>query len=278
MKFSIIMPSFNQKRFIERSIQSVLRQSYNNFELIIVDGASTDGTHEILDKYRHHCSKVLIEPDNGQSDALNKGFSLASGDVFGWLNSDDIYEPGAFQLAAAAFESHKNIKVFFGDWNDIDENDRVIQRRHAFDFSTKHHLYEGFHCNSQAMFWRKPVHRRFGKFDLKLHRTMDYEMILSFGENETDRSFLRTDTVLAGFRQHESQKTRGMDAKVIAEHKYIAEKHSVSHKFSRRGRWLHRLYRLRRFRWYVKRAGLGYALKKIIGSAAAKRFLTVFRA
>ena len=93
-KISIITPSFNQGVFIEDSIRSVQEQNYPNFEHIILDGCSTDGTIEILKKYDH-----LIwssEPDEGQSDAMNKGFNMASGDLIGWLNTDELYMPGAF--------------------------------------------------------------------------------------------------------------------------------------------------------------------------------------
>src|SRR5579863_1433630 len=97
MKISIITPSFNQGRFIEDAIESVLLQGHQDFEHIVIDNCSTDNTVEILKRYDH--IKWISEPDEGQSDALNKGFKMSSGDVIGWLNCDDFYVDGAFRKA-----------------------------------------------------------------------------------------------------------------------------------------------------------------------------------
>ena len=95
-KISIVTPSYNSAKFIEDCIQSVLKQNYPNFEHIVIDGGSTDGTVEILKQYPH--LKWISEPDEGQSDALNKGFKMAEGDILGWLNADDVYLKNVFQL------------------------------------------------------------------------------------------------------------------------------------------------------------------------------------
>src|ERR1700755_1492305 len=97
MKISIITPSYNQGRFIEDAILSVLSQGYPDFEHIVIDNCSTDNTLDVLKKYPH--VKWVSEPDRGQSNALNKGFGLSTGDVLGWLNCDDFYLPGAFHAA-----------------------------------------------------------------------------------------------------------------------------------------------------------------------------------
>ncbi len=104
-KISIVTPSYNSAEFIEDCIQSVLKQNYPNFEHIIIDGGSTDGTVEILKKYPH--LKWISEPDEGQSDALNKGFKKAEGDIIGWLNSDDVYLPGTFNKVADILSNDK---------------------------------------------------------------------------------------------------------------------------------------------------------------------------
>ena len=101
-KITIVTPSFNQGKFIDENIQSVLTQNYPNFEHIIIDGGSIDGTVDILKKYSH--LKWVSEPDRGQASALNKGFRMATGDVIGWLNSDDSYLPGTFEVVARAFD------------------------------------------------------------------------------------------------------------------------------------------------------------------------------
>ena len=112
-KISIVMPSYNQVKFIERSILSVLNQNYPNIELIIIDCESKDGTIEIIKHYETHIAYWVSEQDKGQSDALNKGFKLCSGEIYGWLNSDDIYLPDAFTHVLKAFEKHPNKKIVF---------------------------------------------------------------------------------------------------------------------------------------------------------------------
>ena len=107
-KISIVMPSYNQAEFIEKSILSVLNQDYKNIELIIIDGGSNDGTIEIIKKYQDYIFFWVSEKDKGQSDALNKGFKLASGEIYGWLNSDDIYLPNAFHNLMLAFKNNSS--------------------------------------------------------------------------------------------------------------------------------------------------------------------------
>jgi GT2 family glycosyltransferase len=106
-KISIVMPSFNQASYLEEAIRSVLDQNYPFLEFILVDGGSTDGSIEIISRYRAQCSAVIVESDKGQSDALNKGFSLATGEVMNWLCSDDLLEPGALERVAIAYRRHE---------------------------------------------------------------------------------------------------------------------------------------------------------------------------
>ena len=191
-KISIVMPSYNQVEFIERSILSVLNQDYQNFELIIVDGDSNNGTFEIIKKYQDHITFWVSEKDQGQSDALNKGFKLCTGEIYGWLNSDDVYLPDAFKLVMKAAKKNPNKKIIFGDFLSIDRNDDVRDYNHAFDFNLNQFKYEGFHLNAQSMFWRASVHKIFSGFDINLYNTMDYQMILEFGINEGQKSFLKS--------------------------------------------------------------------------------------
>ena len=123
---SVVIPSFNQAKYIEKSILSVLNQDYPNKELIIIDGGSNDGTVEILKKYDGYIKYWISENDKGQSDALNKGFKVCSGDIYAWLNSDDLFLPNAFSYAVKEL-SKKNKKICYGDWVYIDENDEKNQ-------------------------------------------------------------------------------------------------------------------------------------------------------
>lgn len=264
--FSIVMPSYNQAQFIERSILSVLNQDYPNIELIVMDGGSTDGTVEIIKKYSKYIAHWVSEKDDGQSHALNKGFARATGEVMGWMNSDDLYLPGSISRAAEALRTGPQRSVVFGDWWSIDVDDKLSEVWPAFDFSLGHFIYEGFTHNSQAMFWTKAAHDRFGQFDLNLHLTMDYDLILRLGRNEGVSGFHRLDMALACFRRYEGQKTSGFDRTVQQEHIRIATNLGYPDKFRWIGSSKRLFYRGRRMYWYGKRNGAGYVLKKATGS------------
>ncbi|MDA8631247.1 glycosyltransferase [Litoricolaceae bacterium] len=262
-KISIVMPSFNQVQFIERSILSVLNQGYPNIELIIIDGGSSDGTVKIIKRYEDRIAYWVSEKDEGQSDALNKGFSRASGEIYGWLNSDDLYMPDALKFAVETFTVNQEKKVVFGDWLSIDTDDNLVDVHHAFDFSLNHFKYEGFHLNAQAMFWRSDVHKNFGGFDVDLHNTMDYQMILEFGINIGQEKFLRIPKVLGAFRRYDGQKTGDFTPRVLLEHQSMALRYGYMNKYGRL-RALRRLpYRFRRAYWYFNRGGLQELLSRL---------------
>lgn len=263
-KISIIIPSFNQAEFLERTILSVLNQHYANLELIIIDGGSSDQSVDIIKKYDSYIYYWHSRSDKGQSDALNQGFSVATGDIYGWLNSDDIYLPGAFDRVISAFNQLPDKKIIFGDWLSIDVDDEVIAYNYAFDFNINHFVYEGFHLNAQSMFWKQEVHHSFSQFDNNLYNTMDYQMILEFALNEGQHGFQRITYPLAGFRRHPDQKTTGSTHRVIQEHQQIATQYHFDDKFKIKGVVKRKLFRLRRAWWYIKRGGVKYCVKQII--------------
>ena len=263
-KISIVMPSYNKVDFIERSILSVLNQNYPNIELIIIDGGSIDGTVEIIKKYEQHITFWVSEKDQGQSDALNKGFKHCTGSIYGFLNSDDVYLPDAFKHASLVLEKNLDKKVVFGDWLSLDKTDAIIDYNHAFDFNLNHFKYEGFHLSATSMFWRSEVHKRFSGFDNNLYYTMDYQLILEFGINEGEYSFKRVPKVLAGFRRYEGQKTTGnMDLGVIEEHKLMAERYEYLDKYKFIGKLKRFYFRMRRTWWYIKRGGVSNLILRL---------------
>lgn len=256
---SVVIPSFNQVQFLERTLLSLLNQGYPRLEIIVVDGGSNDGTQELLERYRDQLAYVYSGPDNGQSDALNHGFSKATGDIVCWLNSDDLQLPGTLHAVADAFQVFPDASVVFGDWWSIDSLDRVTAVHYAFDFSLRHFIYEGFTLNSQAMFWRRDAHLRFGEFDVQLHRTMDYDLIVRLGLNEGQQKFIRLERALACFRRHPEQKTTNAGGEIVAsEHRRIAEKNGFPNKYRMVGRVMRMAYRARRAWWYLKRGGIGF--------------------
>ena len=126
MLVSIITPSYNQDGYIENTIQSVLAQDYPQIEYRIIDGGSTDSTVEVIKKYENRLAGWVSEKDHGQTDAINKGFGQAQGDILAWINSDDTYEPGAVRAAVTYLQEHPDVGMVYADCNYINEAGDVI--------------------------------------------------------------------------------------------------------------------------------------------------------
>ena len=125
-RISIVTPNFNNANFIEQTILSVLSQGYSDLEYIVVDGASTDGSVEIIEKYKDSISCIISEPDRGHADALNKGFAKATGDILAWINSDDIYPPWSFSVVSEIFSTHQDIHWITGVPASWDKHSNLI--------------------------------------------------------------------------------------------------------------------------------------------------------
>lgn len=172
---SIITPSFNQAKYIEETILSVRNQGYPRIEHIVIDGGSTDGTLDILRKYEDGLTWIS-EKDGGQADAINKGFRRATGDILGWVNSDDMYVPGAIQTVVDHFQSHLEDGFIYGDCEALDENGKSYGiRTHVKQGGWKELVGELDFIVQPASFWRSSVWKSCGELDEKLHYTLDYE-------------------------------------------------------------------------------------------------------
>jgi glycosyltransferase involved in cell wall biosynthesis len=205
LKFSIITPSFNQARFLERTITSVLEQPYPKFEYIIIDGGSNDSSREIIQKYQKKLAYWISEPDKGQTDAINKGFARATGDIFAWLNSDDTYMRGFLPQVASFFEKHPDAVAVYSNANFIDENDRIIGRFPAAQTDYKK-LKQGYvHIPQQACFFRADLWRKVGPLDPNIFFAMDYDLWVRLSR-EGDLFYLPEFT-WANFRLHSDAKT-----------------------------------------------------------------------
>src|ERR1700722_10529010 len=181
-RLSIVTPSFNQAQFIEETLQSVRSQKSSGLEHIVIDGASTDGTVQILKKY---CStpgwehlRWISEPDHGQSDAINKGFRMATGDIIGWLNSDDLYEANSFAKVAKAFEENPFVDFIYGDYLIIDETGKTLISKKEIDFDWEIMLCGLNYIAQPNVFFRSRVFKDLGYLDDSLHYVMDYEFWL----------------------------------------------------------------------------------------------------
>ncbi len=173
---SIITPSFNQARFLEETMLSVLNQDYPNLEYLVVDGGSQDGSLEIIQKYAHRLAWWVSEKDQGQTDAINKGFGRAKGEILAWLNSDDTYLPGAISQAVAYLQAHPEAGMVYGDANLIDQQGIIIGKFPARQTDYKR-LRQGFvHIPQQAAFFRADLWRQVCPLDPGFYFAMDYDL------------------------------------------------------------------------------------------------------
>ncbi len=212
-KISIVMPSYNQADFIEEAIESVLQQSYRNFELIIVDGLSKDGTAEKILQYQGHpnVSKIVIEKDKGQVDALCKGFNYCTGEIYTWLNSDDSFAPGAFQKVADNFEENNSIDVLNGELDVINEHSKFIARWPRKKISNKRWLHSPQPIGQPSTFFKSEIFKKVGGIEPTYEYSMDYDLFFKFAL--ADAKFQFIDDSLACFRVHAKSKTMALPFK-----------------------------------------------------------------
>jgi glycosyltransferase involved in cell wall biosynthesis len=173
---SIVTPSYNQAQYLEQTICSVLEQDYPNIEYLIVDGGSTDGSLEIIRRYETRLAWWVSEPDQGQTDAINKGFAQASGAILAWLNSDDLYLPGAVLEAVDYLQAHPETGMVYGDANLIDETGAVIGQFPARQTDYQRLMRGTVHIPQQAAFFRGDLWRQVGPLDPTFFFAMDYDL------------------------------------------------------------------------------------------------------
>jgi glycosyltransferase involved in cell wall biosynthesis len=205
-QISVIVPSFNQGRFIEETLQSVLLQGYPELQLVVMDGGSNDDTVNVLQKYDHRLEAWVSERDRGQAHAFNKGLKHVTGEIIGWLNSDDIYLNQCLFGAAEYFFKHQDVDIVFSDYIYIDENGHYLRGRKEPRFHYSTYLWAGdcFHANC-AGFFRRKVFDRIGELDETLHFGMDYEFYLRAGKAGVRFGHVRT--YWGGYRLHQASKS-----------------------------------------------------------------------
>jgi glycosyltransferase involved in cell wall biosynthesis len=173
---SIVTPSYNQGHFLEETIRSVINQDYPNLEYIIVDGGSSDTSRQIIERYASRLAWWVSEPDKGQTDALNKGFARARGEILAWLNSDDTYNPHAIAEAVQCLQENPQAGMVYGDANLIDEHGNILSKFPARQTDYRR-LQRGYvHIPQQASFFRADIWRQVGPLDPSFYFAMDYDL------------------------------------------------------------------------------------------------------
>lgn len=202
-RVSIVTPSYNQGQFLEETIRSVLLQGYPNLEYLIIDGGSTDGSVEIIRRHEPWLAYWVSEADNGQSEAINKGFAASTGTILAWLNSDDRYRPGAIETAVQALAANLDAGVIYGDCIEIDETGRDLRTYEARDFDLRRQVVKQT-IPQPAAFFRRAVWEEIGPLRTDLHYTMDRDF---WNRAALHFSFAHVSAVMADMRMHASSKS-----------------------------------------------------------------------
>jgi glycosyltransferase involved in cell wall biosynthesis len=224
---TIVTPSFQQARYLERTIRSVLDQNYPKLEYIIMDGGSTDGSIEIIKKYQDRLAYWQSQKDNGQSDAINQGLARATGEIVGWLNSDDVFAPGALRTIGRYYHQHPECEFLYGHCDLIDAEDCVIRRL----FAVPTNAYELLNFNRNLFgqpgtTWKRSLQERIGLLDPTLHYAMDCDFWLK-ASRATRLHFVPRH--LASLRVHEQAKsTDANEQRFIAEHRKLDERYGAN--------------------------------------------------
>ena len=250
-KISVVTPSFNQGQYIEATIKSVLEQGYPNVEYIIMDGGSTDGTVGIIEKYSEHLAYWVSEPDEGQTDALIKGFDRASGDILCWLCSDDLFEPGALREVAQIFAEHRDWQVVYGDSLWMDGEGRPIRPKKEIGFNHFIWMYDYNYLPQPSTFWRRGIYEQVGGLDAQMNLAMDADLWARFAERTTLHHVSRT---WSRMRYYPEQKNRRLRARSDEEDALIRSRYLPDEPT-----WL------RRLKWFYAK-GLRVALKLARGA------------
>jgi glycosyltransferase involved in cell wall biosynthesis len=212
--FTIVTPSFNQAQFIQRTVDSVFNQGYPRLEYIVQDGASTDGTLEVLERYAG-LLRYVSESDDGQADAVNRGFAGTTGEIMSYLNSDDVLLPGALAYVANYLAAHPHVDAVYGQRYLIDTDDGVVGR-----WVTPPHddvvLRFADYVPQETLFWRRGLWERVGEgMDQEMQVSLDWELLLRFVE--AGASIVRLPRFLGAFRVHPEQKTQALTDVMRAE-------------------------------------------------------------
>jgi len=263
-RISIVTPSFNQGEFLERTILSVLNQNYPNLEYIIIDGGSTDGSVEIIKRYERYLAYWVSEKDNGQSDAIGKGFQKSTGDILAWLNSDDLNLVNTLQRAAEFLAPEKRVEIVYGNIYIVNERDELISERRLTHCTPSMvrlgSLCGGFGIYQPASFWRRSAYDRVGGIDRSLKFCMDNDLFIKFALSGARFEFMRE--YLVAFRVHHGSKTSTIPSVAKEEFNMLSVRYSLQHN-SLKGKVVWNFLRCVKVLLYIFQGDVGYLFFKI---------------
>ncbi len=202
MKISIVTLSLNQQNYLKDALDSVLQQGYPELEYIVVDPGSTDGSRELIQSYANQLSHMIFERDRGAADGLNKGFARATGEIFAFLNADDILLPGSLQRVADFFEQHSDCDVAMGNGFVIDGEGRVQRHVRARSFTVRRYVCGGTNWLQQSTFFRSRAFLNSPGFNVENRTCWDGELFVKMVHQGAKVGYIAAD--LAGFRIHDS--------------------------------------------------------------------------
>lgn len=228
MKISIIIPTYNCGKYIKKAIDSVLNQSYQNKELIVVDGKSDDGTLKILESYGDRI-KWISEKDYGQGDAINKGFKIATGEIVTWLNADDYYESNIFENIVEEFKKDKNIVLVYGKQRSISKDLIIINTPPSY-ISLRKMLNEGNFIHQPSSFYKLETIKKINYVDASLYYWMEYDLFIKLLNNGKS---LYIDKVLSNFMIREDQKSNPKNYKKMDKELYSISRRHGGNYFSK---------------------------------------------
>ena len=248
-RITVVTPSYNQGQFIEETMRSVLLQGYPNLEYMVLDGGSTDNSPSIIRKYAPWLTYWIIEPDNGQADAIARGFRRATGDILAWLNSDDLYMPQTLSNVARAFLAHTQAAIVYGNTYRINLDGDIIAERRQTPFSRSGYLYGGMDLDQPGVFWTRDIYKRVGGVDSNLRFKMDTDLFYRFVLDGAN--FVYAKEFLACFREHGATKSSTMKDVQMEETVLLTAKYWRISPGSWRIRLLRGGARLRRIAYYL---------------------------
>lgn len=225
-KISIVTPSFNQSQYLETTIKSVLNQNYPNLEYIIMDGGSNDGSIEIIKKYEQFITHWESKPDKGQADAIYRGFEQSTGDIIGWVNSDDYYLEGALTRVEDYFTHHPEIQWVLGDGVFVDKNNKKLIDCYCPIINYDWLLHFGMTFIQSTMFIRRDFFFSCGGFDRALTFSFDYDLVLRLSKNSPPG---RINSMLAACRLHEASKTSTLSETNMLEDQQLRVRYGNKH-------------------------------------------------